>query len=73
MSRILRLLLVISTLGMATAANAVTYNATNADSDVWHGGSSNHSLWLPRLLAAGSDWQINPNNPPVFSNTVTGK
>ena len=73
MSRILRILLVISTLGMAATAHAVTYDATNADSDIWHSGSSNHSLWLPGLLAAGSDWQINPHNPPGVFEYSDGK
>jgi hypothetical protein len=40
---------------------------------MWHGGNSNHSLWLPGLLAAGSDWQINPNNPPGIFEYSAGK
>ena len=69
----LRILLVISTMGMATAANAVTYDATNADSDIWHGGNSNHSLWLPKLLAAGAGWQINPHNSSGIFEYSNGK
>jgi len=65
MTKTIQSILFLLAFGCFGSANATVYDATNAESDQWHGGNHNHSLWLPGLTA-NNDWLIDPNSPGIF-------